>query len=216
MSVSTILNLYACDIFRENELIEIYNDFCERVVVHGETVTPEDQQIFDRFIKHICAIMFGVKPITPIPNAGPSSAGSSTSNNMGREIQARGNFKHFTLIGENEEEIKKFTAMSKTLLFKLEDVGVITSPLTWLEQTFNEVLEYVLAGLRPCDRVGFILRNDNFANKPVVISFRRRDQLDSKVILATLHEMLQTNANTITSYFTISFYWGGNLNQIIL
>ncbi|KAF5276318.1 hypothetical protein FQR65_LT16419 [Abscondita terminalis] len=111
MSVSTIFKLCACGIFREEELADAYNDLCERLVLHGDVLDPEDEEIFDKFITHVSKIKIGVT-LTP----GTDDAVPSTPNFVGGAIEPRGSFKHFTLIGEGEKEIKKFNAMGKTFL----------------------------------------------------------------------------------------------------
>ncbi|KAF5281915.1 hypothetical protein FQR65_LT14441 [Abscondita terminalis] len=181
MSVSKILNLYACGIFGDDELVEAYNDICERMVIHGDVVDREDEEIFNKFIKEVCEIKFGVTLTPGTDDAVPSTSGLSTPNFVGGAVEPRVGFKHFTLIGEGEKEIKKFNAMAKAVIFKFKD-GVDTgiNPITWLEQAFNEVLQHILVDALPSDRVG---RRE--AGRDLV---QGRNQLDAKVIL-------QSNAN---------------------
>ncbi|KAF5286228.1 hypothetical protein FQR65_LT02240 [Abscondita terminalis] len=273
MSLSTILNLYACDIFSENELVEVFMDICDRVVFHGELVALEDQQIFDKFLNHICAIQCGATQgpattnlgeietpstsnigatlslsttnISATPSSstanfgenkspstanfgatqGPSSfnisatpsssttnfgenetlsttnfaanqvpstfnifatpsssttnfgatqvpsnfnifatptssatnfganQGLSTSNIIGAAIDVS-NLKHFTLIGKGEKKFTEFNAMGEVILCEFKHVGPITNPFTWSTQTFNKILDHLLAGFRPSHLVG--------------------------------------------------------------
>lgn len=56
------------------------------------------------------------------------------------------------------------------------------------------MIEHVTEDSDAADKIGMVLRNDNFPEKPVGFSFRRVDQLSSAVILASLEKILQSNA----------------------
>ncbi|KAK4876383.1 hypothetical protein RN001_012805 [Aquatica leii] len=56
MSASTILNLFACGVFRDDELVETYEDLCERIVLHNDVIEPEDEKIFEQFIQRVSDI----------------------------------------------------------------------------------------------------------------------------------------------------------------
>ncbi|KAK4882043.1 hypothetical protein RN001_005362 [Aquatica leii] len=81
------------------------------------------------------------------------------------------------------------------MVFKFKETEEASNPLLWLENAINEILGHLLRDADPSDRVGMTLRNDNYPEKPIGISFRRVDQLNAKVVMATLEKILQSNAN---------------------
>ncbi|KAK4877635.1 hypothetical protein RN001_010141 [Aquatica leii] len=168
MSISTVLNSFSCGIFRDEELLGVYEDICERLVLHSEVISKEDEEVFERFIEKTL---------------------------VGRGLKPGKRFRHLDVTSEGEKEIKKFKTIAKTIVFRFQDVHGSSNPMIWLEKAFNEMLDHMLIGASPSDRVGIVLRNDNFPEKPIGISFRRRDQLNSKIIMATLEKVLQSNAN---------------------
>ncbi|KAK4880607.1 hypothetical protein RN001_008753 [Aquatica leii] len=143
MSASTILNLFACGVLSDQELIEAYEDVVERMVIYGDTIDKEDEGIFLRLIERVIELKDTAKIEAPSTSAA-----------------------HLNV-----------------------------SFLLLIYSAFNEVLEHLLKDAAPSDRVGLVLRNDNYPEKPVGISFRRRDQLNAKTIMATLEKILQSNAN---------------------
>ncbi|KAK4874279.1 hypothetical protein RN001_013639 [Aquatica leii] len=66
--------------------------------------------------------------------------------------------------------------------------------MVWIKRAFEELKDYTLKNLDPSDLIGFIIRNPNFADKPIGISFRRSDQLNTAVILTAFEKILQSNA----------------------
>ncbi|KAK4883252.1 hypothetical protein RN001_006571 [Aquatica leii] len=111
-------------------------------------------------------------------------------------------FSHLDIISEGEKEIKKFKTTAKTIVFRFKDVHGSSNPMIWLEKAFNEMLEHMLVGAYPSDRVGVVLRNENFPDKPIGISFRRKDQLNSKIIMATLEKSYKV---TLISFLPIPY-----------
>ena len=49
------------------------------------------------------------------------------------------------------------------------------------------------------DIVGFVIENDDFPDKPIDISLRKRYQLDENVILAVLAKVFQSNSSFFTN-----------------
>ncbi|KAK4885045.1 hypothetical protein RN001_001316 [Aquatica leii] len=139
MSVTTLLNLFSCNVFSDNELLEVYNDICDRIVLHGDSLSKEDEEL---------------------------------------------------LLQLTDQALSK-----RILLNSISNPQPSTSRVTQSDNAFNEILNHLLVDASPSDRVGVVLRNDNFPERPIGISFRRRDQLNSKVIIATLEKILQSNIN---------------------
>lgn len=55
-----------------------------------------------------------------------------------------------------------------------------------------------LRGVHDDDRVGVVLRNNNFSDRPFGLSCRRRDQFDSAVLFQSIEKVLQSNASFYT------------------
>ncbi|KAK5642519.1 hypothetical protein RI129_008686 [Pyrocoelia pectoralis] len=109
-------------------------------------------------------------------------------------------FKHINVIGEsNEKFIKKFNTTCKSLRFTFNDNTCRDNPLTWLQSAFEELHTYIVKDAAPSDRVGITLRNPNFPDKPIGLSFRRVDQLSVKVIMSLLEKVMQSNASFFSS-----------------
>ncbi|KAK4880381.1 hypothetical protein RN001_008527 [Aquatica leii] len=172
MSLSTILNLYSCGVFNDSELLQVYHDICDRLVLQGERLEPEDEGI----LLQLSNKMF-----------------------VGQGLPANEEFKHLKIIGEKSKVIKKFNTLAKTIDFKFKSADSLSNPIVWLRNAFNELLEHLLIDALPTDRVGLVLRNASFPEKPVGISFRRVNQLSSSVIMTTLEKILQSNAQFFAS-----------------
>ncbi|KAK4885051.1 hypothetical protein RN001_001322 [Aquatica leii] len=86
MEASAILHLYGCGVFKDEELPAVYEDLCERIVIRGDQLTREDEDVFLNLIEKVMAekeatvdadgVVILVpscpeKPISPIPT--PSS-----------------------------------------------------------------------------------------------------------------------------------------------
>lgn len=76
------------------------------------------------------------------------------------------------------------------------------SLLEWLYNAFQELLDTLITSLnrisgsvKQNDRIGLVLTNDDFPDKPFHISFRRLDQLSASVILDRIEAVMQSNQN---------------------
>ncbi|KAK5650288.1 hypothetical protein RI129_001317 [Pyrocoelia pectoralis] len=77
-------------------------------------------------------------------------------------------------------------------------MAYLISSFSWLN-AFEELHGYIVKDAAPSDRVGIVLRNPNFPDKPIGLSFRRVDQLSVKVIMALLDKVMQSNASFFSS-----------------
>ncbi|KAK4880560.1 hypothetical protein RN001_008706 [Aquatica leii] len=77
MSASTILNLFGCGVFREDELVQVYEDICERMVLHGEIIDQEDEFILMRLIEKVTAIKSNL--VTPSTTCQPNDLDELTT-----------------------------------------------------------------------------------------------------------------------------------------
>ncbi|KAK4877002.1 hypothetical protein RN001_009508 [Aquatica leii] len=53
----TLLNLFSCDVFSNNELLEVYNDICDRLVLHGDSLSKEDERLLLQLAEKVTEIM---------------------------------------------------------------------------------------------------------------------------------------------------------------
>jgi hypothetical protein len=59
----------------------------------------------------------------------------------------------------------------------------------------NDLFEHVLQGVQDSDMVGVAIRNEvNQSDKPIVLSFKRRDQISGDVIWSVFEKVSQSNS----------------------
>ena len=59
----------------------------------------------------------------------------------------------------------------------------------------NDLFDYALTDVNDADMVGITIRNEvNFLDKPIGISFRRKDQLSDEVMWSVFSKVAQSNA----------------------
>ena len=59
----------------------------------------------------------------------------------------------------------------------------------------NDLFEYAIRDVDDADMVGITIRNEvNLLDKPIGISFRRKDQLSDEVIWSVFSKVAQSNA----------------------
>ncbi|KAK4884087.1 hypothetical protein RN001_000358 [Aquatica leii] len=170
MSVSTILSLFSCGIFRDDELLEAYSDVCDRIVLHNEVVNTEDEDIFKRFIEKVTEIMnaktmanqqpslftsLSDRSLLKSPTNSQPSTSEATHSDMfyGHGLRTDKIFNHFDIIGEGEKQIKKFKITAKTVVFKFKPVDMSSNPIIWLRNSIDELLSYLLTDALPTDRI---------------------------------------------------------------
>ncbi|KAK4875884.1 hypothetical protein RN001_012306 [Aquatica leii] len=139
MPASTILNRLACELFCDDKLVEIYENLCERLVLHDDVTEPEDEQISEQFIQRVSNIK--KTNILVFLKMQPSTSKNSNLNTfVGGNITISNGFKYFNIICKDENPIKKFKILDKTMVFKFKEISESRNSLTWLENAFNEVI----------------------------------------------------------------------------
>ncbi|KAJ3659405.1 hypothetical protein Zmor_011095 [Zophobas morio] len=106
-----------------------------------------------------------------------------------RENSEVENFTYFIKRGESENFNKKFSLTSRRMEFSFKPLGHLQQPLQWLKQALRELLDHITRECEADDIVGFVMENDDFPDKPIGISLRKRSQLDENVILAVLAKL---------------------------
>ncbi|KAJ3641408.1 hypothetical protein Zmor_027918 [Zophobas morio] len=105
------------------------------------------------------------------------------------------NFTYFIKRGESENFNKKFSLTSRRMEFSFKPLGHLQQPLQWLKQALRELLDHITRECEADDIVGFVMENDDFPDKPIGLSLRKRSQLDENVILAVLAKVFQSNSS---------------------
>lgn len=67
------------------------------------------------------------------------------------------------------------------------------NPLRAIHEAFTRVLEFGLEKARPHDMVGITIQNNNNGRKPIYISYRRADQIDSEILFRQIESVIQSD-----------------------
>ncbi|KAK4887450.1 hypothetical protein RN001_003721 [Aquatica leii] len=64
MEASAILHLYSCGVFKDEELASVYENLCERIVIHRDQLSREDEDVFLNLIEKLMAVKLGRSTVT--------------------------------------------------------------------------------------------------------------------------------------------------------
>jgi hypothetical protein len=74
-------------------------------------------------------------------------------------------------------------------------LNLVLNPADHFLTSVNDLFEYVFQGVQDSDMVGFAIRNEvNQSDKPIGISFRRRDQISGDVIWSLVEQFSQSHS----------------------
>ncbi|CAH0546941.1 unnamed protein product [Brassicogethes aeneus] len=107
--------------------------------------------------------------------------------------------KNIVLINEYEHELRRFNLTARRFEFRFLDYNGQGTPIDWLRRGLNALINNGMRGFENNDRVGITFFNADFPDRPLPMSFRRRDQISTDAILDTLGKVLQSNANFFTN-----------------
>jgi len=91
----------------------------------------------------------------------------------------------FTIDSETNRQYSRFNAVGTELIVRLlpPAVGDDSDAITHFQASVNDLFDYALRDVNDGDMVGITIRNEvNLLDKPIGISFRRKDQLSDEVI----------------------------------
>jgi len=103
----------------------------------------------------------------------------------------------FTQDSETNRQYNRFRAVGAELIVRLlpPAVGDSSDAITHFQASVNDLFDYALRDVDDADMVGITIRNEvNLLDKPISISFRRRDQLSDEVIWSVFSKVAQSNA----------------------
>lgn len=97
----------------------------------------------------------------------------------------------YKVLRETSRRFKKYNAEGRTILVQLDSASIYT-----IEDTLSNMIDYVLRDTADSDYVGIEIRNTvRIQDRPVWLSFRRRDQVHREVVLTALNRVSQSNQN---------------------
>ena len=105
------------------------------------------------------------------------SIGSEVSNGVHDDEVIR-----FTIDSETDRKYRRFNAAGTELTVRLlpPAQGDASDALTHFQASVNDLFDYALRDVSDSDMVGITIQNEvNLPDKPIGISFRRKDQLSA-------------------------------------
>lgn len=103
----------------------------------------------------------------------------------------------FQVTGYRKRYYKKFEMQGVYYTLDVNDPDPEMNPEEWLLSLINSVITYFKTHsditVRPGDRIGMSLRNNDLSTEPVYISLRRTDQLEGYVVLDQIKKIFDSN-----------------------
>jgi len=91
--------------------------------------------------------------------------------------------RRFEIVDANTRQYRRFNAVGRQLTVRLIPTSNSTNPVANFLASVNDLIEYALRDVEDSGMVGMTIQNQvNQNDKPIGISFRRKDQLSADVI----------------------------------
>jgi predicted Zn-dependent protease len=108
--------------------------------------------------------------------------------------------RHFTVLNEVIRHYRRFNAEGRELTVRMTapptDSVASRDIARYLAESVDELFEYALRNLQHGDMVGVSIHNaDSLQDRPLGLSFRRRDQISREVLCSVLEKVKQSNAD---------------------
>ena len=109
----------------------------------------------------------------------------------------------FTIQSESRRRYARFNAEGRQLRVRFEPPTPTATgsgdednnPAEYFASSVDELFEYALSDLNAGDMVGISIHNeDNHNDRPIGLSFRRRDQISREVLWSVFERVTQSNA----------------------
>jgi hypothetical protein len=102
----------------------------------------------------------------------------------------------FEIVCEIRRDCRRFGTVGKQFTVLLNPPSDLDlNPIDHFLASINELFEHVLHDVQYSDMVGVAIRNEvNQSDKPIGLSFRRRDQISGDVIWSVLEKVTQSNS----------------------
>nr|CAD7434401.1 unnamed protein product [Timema monikensis] len=148
-----------------------------------------------------------------IYNARPSTSDINRQRNHIFDYAPRTNTDDsFTIIIETRRTYSWFNTLGRDNLVLFKTLILNVSPMQYLTTCFSSLLAYLLRATEPYDLIGFTITNkENNLDKPVGVSYRRCDQINSNarfgiadVVMIRVNHIKMIMGNGLTDVFTES------------
>ena len=101
----------------------------------------------------------------------------------------------FKIEGEITRQYRRFNAVGTQLTVRLLPPPDEENPVSHFLASVNDLFQHALQGVSDSDMLGIIIQNEvNQNDKPMGISFRRKDQLSGEVIWSVFEKVAQSNS----------------------
>jgi hypothetical protein len=103
--------------------------------------------------------------------------------------------RYFTVQNEITRHYRRFNAEGRELTVRLTAPPPSSTAAPHFIDSVDALFEYSLRDLQPSDMVGISIYNaDNQQDRPIGLSFRRRDQISRDVRWSVFEKVIQSNA----------------------
>jgi len=103
--------------------------------------------------------------------------------------------RRFEIVDANTRHYRWYNAVGRQLTVRLIPPSDSTNPVTHFLASVNNLIEHALSDVGYGDMVGMTIQNQvNQNDKPIGISFRRKDQLSADVIWSVFEKVSQSNS----------------------
>jgi len=93
------------------------------------------------------------------------------------------------------KQYRRVNAEGKQITVRLLPPSTNVDPVTNFLASVNDLFEHVLQNVNDSDMVGITIHNQvNQSEKPIEISFRRKDELSGEVIWSDFEKVTQSNS----------------------
>jgi hypothetical protein len=102
----------------------------------------------------------------------------------------------FEIVREIRRDYRRFGTVGKHFTVRLHPPSDLDfNPIDHFLASINDVFEHVLQDVQDSDMVRVAIRNEvNQSDKPIGLSFRRRDQISVDEIWSVLEKVTQSNS----------------------
>jgi hypothetical protein len=102
--------------------------------------------------------------------------------------------RRFDILDRNTRQYRRYNAVGRQLTVRLNPPSDASDPVSHFLASVKDLFESVLNDVGDSDMVGIIRNQVNQNDKPIGISFRRKDQLSGDVIWSVFERVLQSNS----------------------
>jgi len=103
--------------------------------------------------------------------------------------------RRFDILDRNTRQYRRYNAVGRQITARLIPPSDNSDPVTHFLANVNDPLQHVLRDVGDSDMVGITIRNQvNHNDKPIGISFRRKDQQSADVTWSVFEKVCQSNS----------------------